>query len=147
PPMSASMSDQQMQTRLKALSAGLRIGGICVLHQDREHRFDLAENLPPSWPRQNVLGLREAEALPESIAADFAAAHDRSRREATAQTIAFELGEGRHRRHFEIRMLPDETGATAVVTDTTDDRSRDLAVASLLREVSHRSKNLLAIVQ
>mgnify|MGYP001029481040 CR=1 FL=1 len=136
-----------MQIRLRALSTGLHAGGICVLHQDHQHRFDLAENLPPSWPRRNVLGLREADALPEAIAADFAAAHDRCRREASAQTIAFELGEGPRRRHFEIRILPDEAGVTAIVTDTTEDRARDLAVASLLREVSHRSKNLLAIVQ
>ncbi|MCR6671646.1 sensor histidine kinase [Devosia ginsengisoli] len=130
------------------MSLGLRHAGICVLHQDSEHRFDFVENPPPSWPHQDMVGLREAEALPASIAADFAAAHERSRRDGAEQMLAFELGEI-HRRHFEIRLLPDDNsdGVTAIVTDTTDRHARDMAVASLLREVSHRSKNLLAIVQ
>ena len=147
PPMPASPSDRPMQTRLRALSAGLRDRGICVLHQDTEHRFDLSENPPPSWPRRDMTGLREAEALPPAIAAEFAEAHDRCRRDHTEQVIEFELGDGLRRRHFELRLLPDSDGVTTIVTDMTDERARDLAVTSLLREVSHRSKNLLAIVQ
>lgn len=147
PKMPASTTDPQMQTRLRALSAGLRLSGVCVLHQDTEHRFDFAENPPPSWPRRDMTGLREADALPPGIAADFAAAHDRCRHDGAEQVMIFDLGEGLHRHYFEIHLLPDDAGVTAIVTDTTDDHARDLAVASLLREVSHRSKNLLAIVQ
>jgi len=145
--MPVSTSDREMQNRLKALSAGLRESGICVLHQDSDHRFDLVENPPPSWPRQSMLGLREADILPAAIAADFAAAHERCRRDATEETMSFGLGDGLRRRHFDIRMLPDETGVTVIVVDTTEEQARELAVAALLREVSHRSKNLLAIVQ
>ena len=145
--MPASTSDREMQNRLNALSAGLRESGICVLHQDSDHRFDLVENPPASWPRQSMIGLREADILPAAIAADFAAAHERCRRDASEETISFELGEGLRRRHFDIRLLADEAGVTAIVTDTTDHHARELAVAALLREVSHRSKNLLAIVQ
>lgn len=145
--MPASISDPEMQDRLRALSVGLRESGICVLHQDSEHRFDLVENPPKSWPNQSMIGLREADILPAAIAADFTAAHERCRRDATEETISFGLGEGLRRRHFHVRLLPDETGVTAIVADTTDDHARELAVAALLREVSHRSKNLLAIVQ
>ena len=147
--MPASMPDRQTQTRLRALLLGLGHGGICILHQDNEHRFDFVENLPPAWPPREMVGLREAEALPAQIAADFAAAHDRCRRDGTEQMLAFELGDSSHRRSYEIRLLLDDTGdgVTAIVTDTTDRQARDQAVASLLREVSHRSKNLRAIVQ
>jgi hypothetical protein len=141
------MSNQQVQTRLRVLAAGLRHSGICVLHQDTEHRFDFAENPPPSWPQQDMIGLREDEILPTGIAAGFAAAYNRCRRDSAEQIFDLELGEGLSRRHFELRLLPDDDGVTTIVSDTTDDRARDLAVASLLREVSHRSKNLLAIVQ
>ena len=44
-------------------------------------------------------------------------------------------------------MVSDELGVTTIVTDRTEERAREIAVATLLREVSHRSKNLLAIVQ
>lgn len=144
--MSASPSDQKMQMRLDVLSAGLREGGIFVLHQGADHRFDLAENPPAHWPQRVMLGRVEADVLPAEIAAAFADAVERCR-QGQEQTIAFELGDGLRRRHFEAHMLPDETGVTTIVTDTTEARARDIAVASLLREVSHRSKNLLAIVQ
>ena len=83
--MPAPTSDREMQNRLNALSAGLRESGICVLHQDSDHRFDLVENPPASWPRQSMIGLREADILPAAIAADFAAAHERCRRDASEE--------------------------------------------------------------
>lgn len=145
--MSAQPNDRQTQIRLRALSAGLRQGRVCILHQDTEHRFNLAENIPEDWSQQDVRGLREADILPSEIAADLARAHDRCRIGDAPQIVQFTLGEGLSRRDFEARLTPDEDGVLIIVTDLTDEHSREKAVASLLREVSHRSKNLLAIVQ
>lgn len=139
--------DRATQTRLSALSAGLRVRGVCVLHQDFDHSFDLVENLPPGWPPASLLGGIDSKVLPPRIADTFAAAYERCRDSGDDQTLDFELGEGLHHRHFETRMVRDEAGVTSIVTDITEERARDLAVTSLLREVSHRSKNLLAIVQ
>lgn len=133
--------------RLAALSAGLRQGNICVLRQAPDHLFLLAENVPPSWPSQVYVGRRDIDVLPAAWAADFAAAFDRSLGSAREEGISFDLGEGLRRRRFEARLLPDAAGVTTVVSDVTDELARELAVATLLREVSHRSKNLLAIVQ
>lgn len=133
--------------RLRALSAGLRGRGICVLHQGSDHRFDLAENLPPDWPEQSLIGRREVDIFPPDIATQFAAAHDRVRSSGDEQVIEFSLGDSPRRALFEARLLPDESGVIAVIADISETRARELAVASLLREVSHRSKNLLAIVQ
>ncbi len=135
------------QIRLSALAAGLRSQGICILHQDADHRFDLAENLPQDWPQHEILGGREADVLPPEAAGAFALAFDHVRRTGEEQTIEFELGESLRRRHFRAKLVADETGVTTVIVDITDERAREKAVASLLREVSHRSKNLLAIVQ
>lgn len=135
------------QTRLSALAAGLRLRGICVLHQDFDYSFDLAENVPPNWPRQDIVGSTCFEALPAEIAPAFAAGYERCRTNGEQQILEFALGEGLGRRHFTIEMLADETGVTSIVTDVTDELARDAAMSTLLREVSHRSKNLLAIVQ
>lgn len=145
--MPATSPDSQTQMRLAALAAGLRVSGVCVLHQDNEHRFDLAENLPPHWPRPALDGQTEAQMLPAEIADNFADAFDLCRLSGAATRTEFEITDSHGRRRFEAQMLPDTTGVTTIVTDTTEDRARDAAVASLLREVSHRSKNLLAIVQ
>ena len=139
--------DPQTQMRLGALSEGLRAEGICILHQRPDHRFDLAENPPEAWTNHNLIGRTETDILPAEAAAAFAAAFDRVRTTSEEHTVEFEIGDGLRRRHFEARLVWDETGVITIVTDTTDERARDLAVASLLREVSHRSKNLLAIVQ
>lgn len=133
--------------RLAALSAGLRQRNICVLHQAPDHRFLLAENIPPSWPQQVYVGQSDIDVLPADWAADFAAALDRCLGSGSEETISFDLGEGLRRHRFEALLLPDAAGVTTVVTDVTDELARELAVATLLREVSHRSKNLLAIVQ
>lgn len=137
----------EMSTRLGALSAGLRMQGICILHQGADHRFDLAENIPPSWLGTDFFGRVEADILPADAATAFSASFVRVLATGEEQTIEFDIGDGLRRRCFEARMFADATGVTTVVTDVTDERARELAVASLLREVSHRSKNLLAIVQ
>jgi two-component sensor histidine kinase len=145
--MSTGSSDQLQQMRLRALSVALRGRDISVLHQDRNHRFDLAENLPDAWPVADIIDKREADILPAPIAAQFIDANDLCQDTNEQQTIEFELPDDVHRRQFEARLLPDDDGVTTIVTDTTEDRSREAALTSLLRDVSHRSKNLLAIVQ
>jgi two-component sensor histidine kinase len=139
--------ETQKQIRLGALSAGLRMQGVCILHQGPDHRFDLAENPPPFWPQSDFIGKLEADILPTDVAGAYADAFEQVMRTGEEQTIDFEMGDSLRRRNYQAHLIADEAGVTTVVTDTTDERARDLAVASLLREVSHRSKNLLAIVQ
>jgi two-component sensor histidine kinase len=133
--------------RLDALSTGLRLRGTCVLHQDVDHRFDLVENPPAGWPQHELLGKREADVLPPEMAAVFIAPFERCRDSGADQNLEFSVGQGQRRRLFHAHLVRDATGVTTIVTDRTEERARDIAVASLLREVSHRSKNLLAIVQ
>lgn len=140
-------TDAASPIRLTALSAGLRASGICVLHQDAEHRFDMAENVPPSWAVTDLIGLVETDVFPADVAAVFAEAHDLTGRSGEHQSTSFELGEGLRRRCFEAQMQRDDTGILIIISDVTENRSHEAAVSALLREVSHRSKNLLAIVQ
>src|SRR5690349_6616589 len=106
--MSPPPLDQQTQMRLGALSAGLRAQGVCILHQTSDHRFDLVENPPPSWPQDSMLGQVEADFLPAEIATAFVAAFDRVTGTLEDQIIEFDIGEGPQRRQFEARLLVDE---------------------------------------
>lgn len=133
--------------RLRALSAGMRGQGISLLHQSADHSFDLAENLPDIWPRLDLIGLREAEVFPADIAVQYSDAAEQVRISGAERAFEFTLGEGLRRRVFEARLQADEDGMLAIVVDVTEARARDAAMSALLREVSHRSKNLLAIVQ
>ena len=134
-------------TRLRAMASGLRASGIALLHQDSDGRYDLAENLPQVWPTDATIGHTDAELLPPAIADRLTAARKLCLATDTDQTVEFELSEPVRRRNLEAHFTPDQPGVIITLHDVTDERNRDAAVTALLREVSHRSKNLLAIVQ
>lgn len=139
--------DPQSAQRLRAFAAALRGQGISILHQNSNDRFDLAENLPDIWPVQDVVGSTASQVFTPEIASRYAQAIREVRQGGEERTIEFDIGDGLRRRTFEARLLADGDGILAIFTDVTEARSRDVAMSALLREVSHRSKNLLAIVQ
>jgi two-component sensor histidine kinase len=145
--MPPAVLPQQTQLRLRALAAALEGRGISVLHQTPDHRFDLAEHLPKPWLGTTVLDKTEAEFMTETLASRFSAAVDRCLAQQELQTLELELLEEGGPRTYQARLAPDEDGILTIMSDVTDRRNREAALASLLREVSHRSKNLLAIVQ
>lgn len=145
--MTSPMINRQTQTRLRAFSRALQMQAIIVLHQDVGGVFDLAENLPAIWPDIPMLGRSAEDALPPELAAPFMAARTASVATGEEQSFEFALSDAIRPRQFEARVTPDETGLIVIITDITDSLVRSAAFASLLREVSHRSKNLLAIVQ
>jgi two-component sensor histidine kinase len=144
-----SARDGSDDVRLRSLTRGLRNRNIAVLHQGADSRYDLAVNLPSAWPRDTIVGRTDAEALPAELAAVLTAARSEAQRRGRPALIEAELpGENGTPHLFEIEVTPDvDGGFILVVADATEMRERELALASLMREVSHRSKNLLAIVQ
>ncbi|WP_375452489.1 sensor histidine kinase [uncultured Devosia sp.] len=142
-PLQDSSGDNAL--RLRALSVGLKSRNIALLHQDADGSYDLAENLPLTWPGATI-GKTDAEILPAALADRMAAARHQCIASGEDQIVDFELMEAK-RRQFQARFTLDLPGVIIVLVDVTDERNRDAAVTALLREVSHRSKNLLAIVQ
>ena len=145
--MSSASTERQLQMWVRALSAGLNGRGISVLHQRRDHTYDLAENLPEEWTGRDVVGYREADFLALPLARQIITAFDACLSSGQSQRVGFELSDPIRRKQFQAQLLPDADGVTTIVTDVTEERGREAAVNELLREVSHRSKNLLAIVQ
>jgi two-component sensor histidine kinase len=134
-----------------ALLHALRNAGIAVLYQDRELKTVWARNMRAPWfagdPGDPKSGLPESQA--ERLAA--------SRRNviATGNPEHFEItvpGEDGVR-WFEIWVDADfgadgaVHGVMTTKIETTEQKRREQTLRALLREVSHRSKNLLAIIQ
>lgn len=145
--MSSASTERRLQMQLRALSASLGGRGVSVLHQDRNHVYDLAENLPDEWIGHGVIGHREADFLARPLAHRLIEAFDACLKSGQSQRLGFELADPIRRRQFQAQLLPDADGVITIVTDVTEERNRETAINELLREVSHRSKNLLAIVQ
>nr|WP_246748544.1 sensor histidine kinase [Rhizobium setariae] len=79
----------------------------------------------------------------------LASAKCRARQSGSTETIEVSLDE---RRYFEFRILVFFVGESrsqviTTIVDRTEDRRREKVLQGLLRDVSHRSKNLLAIIQ
>jgi two-component sensor histidine kinase len=129
-----------LMMRQRALLAALQGRGVSVFHFDAEGLCDMAEGLPAGW-MPAPLGKPLIEALPAPALAGLVDPSDQD------QTTEFHLARTSGRHTYVIRFIPDGTGTIAVMNDVTEDRQRQAAFAALLREVSHRSKNLLAIVQ
>lgn len=139
--------DGLLQMRLRVLTASLQGRGVSALHHGTDNSFDFAENLPTAWPTAGTLGEAALTVLPAPIGEAYTSRVLLSRSTGTPQMFEFVLPEGVRDIEFRAHFLPDSEGTTVILTDITEERSRDAVVAALLREVSHRSKNLLAIVQ
>ncbi|RUT34891.1 histidine kinase [Arsenicitalea aurantiaca] len=139
--------------RLRALESGLRQSNTCVLHQDRDLVYDLVENLPDDWPARALLGESVARGLSEAHAQGLLDAQAAVLTNGHQRTLEVEIRQGLSSRLFEVIICPDTDadgapmGILTTLKDITEWRERERAMTSLMREVSHRSKNLLAIVQ
>lgn len=141
--MTSQNTARETDVRVRALSRCVKDHGIAVLHDDADGRSDLSENLPAEWP--------SADNMPETLVERLAAAKAEALRTKAPQNLEVALGESP--RQYNLRLTPDlnESGGCdglfTVVIDITDRRRREVSMINLLRELNHRSKNLLAIVQ
>ncbi|WP_181164448.1 sensor histidine kinase [Amaricoccus solimangrovi] len=147
--------------RIKTLLRGLRNSGLCIMYHDAELAVRMVENPPPGWPPSEVI-LAEGDAAifePETFArvmetkrqvlsSGAPARLEVARREALREKAWYEL-------HIEADPLPpaegeEHDGARGLFVsaiDITELKNREEALRSLLFEVNHRSRNLLAIMQ
>lgn len=134
-----------------ALLHALRNAGVSVLYQDNELRTVWARNMAAPWALPgNVEGetiLTPAQIQRISDARRDAVVSGRADRFEIAATVDGDT------RWFEVWIDPDYSndgtvrGVITTKVETTERKHREQSLRALLREVSHRSKNLLAIIQ
>ncbi|WP_157775600.1 sensor histidine kinase [Hartmannibacter diazotrophicus] len=123
--------------------------GASVMLQDESLDFIFISNLPDAW----TIAAGDQPSDPSIFGEDIASrlkALKLTVRDGQEQTASMEA-ETRGGRIFEFRVqaLSTPTAGTQTVTtirELTEDRRKERALADLLLEVSHRSKNLLAVV-
>ncbi|MEO9902130.1 sensor histidine kinase [Nisaea sp.] len=123
--------------------------GVCVTLQDASLDYIFIANLPDCWsvlpahaPHDQEMFGPEIGAALTSLKTDAIARQENQKRElAVGQNQFFE---------FNVELLvPTHNPALIMTTiiDMTEERRRERTLKALLRELSHRSKNLLAIIQ
>lgn len=138
----------------RSLLRALRNTNISVFYQDRDLRYVWAETIPLAiWNSGNLIGSTDDEVMPLPEAARMMAAKQQVLASGAGERLEILIPDEGGARWFDVWIDADpgsDGGVAGVVTtavEITDQKHREQTLRALLREVSHRSKNLLAIIQ
>lgn len=120
-----------------------------LILQDFDDAYLLVTGLPDLWKIDNSAEPADLTIFGDIISGQLASAKSRARQSGRTEVIEISLDEGRV---FEFRILAftgrlNRTQVITTIIDRTEELRREKILQSLLRDVSHRSKNLLAIIQ
>lgn len=133
---------------LKALSRT----PITLFYQTRDLVYRWAENLPEDIRSGDVLGYKDIDFLPPLAAQRLGDAKLAALETGEPQRFEIPITLEREVRWFDMWIDPDVdengeiAGVYSTMIDVTAQKRREVQLRNLLREVSHRSKNLLAII-
>lgn len=149
-----NMDGMDIEHRLeRSLLRSLRNTGISVVYQDINLKILWARNVPASWARADLYGLTDHDFLPESEATRLIAAKRNVLATGAMESLEIRVPDDEGTRWFDVWVDADREQADAIAgvvttaVETTEQKRREQTLRALLREVSHRSKNLLAIIQ
>lgn len=149
-----TMTSVNESDRLRFVLAGLRSAGVSMMYQDANLVIRFAANIPETWALGPLLegGTDEVVFTPQHAAKVI---HAKRRVietcEATKLEIHRDVDQERHWYMLNIEPDADTSGKVigvfTTIIDIDDLKYRETVLKTLLRELSHRSKNLLAIIQ
>jgi PAS domain S-box-containing protein len=152
--------EERVEERTKELAEAkqrfeiaLRGSPIMVFSQDQHMRFVWVHNPPAGVDPAFMLGKTDTEILPPEAAETIMAAKRRAMETGEPQTIEsnFELFGRRRAFYLLMEALRDDDGnaigTTSVAVEITERKEAENQLRMLLRELTHRSKNLLAVIQ
>lgn len=126
---------------------------VSMFYQSPALVYKWAENLPDGLVEEMVVGFHDGDFLPGLAAERLTAVKEKLVETGEPQRFELPVNLGGEVRWFDVWIDPDldeETGAVIGVFSTlieiSEQKRREVQLKSLLREVSHRSRNLLAIV-
>jgi PAS domain S-box-containing protein len=151
--------EERVQARTKELDEArqrfeiaLRGSPIAVFSQDKDMRFTWVHNPPAGLSPDMLIGKTDEQVLPSEAAKAIVAAKRKAMKTGEAQELEsnFELFGRKRSFYLLIEALRDEhgggLGTTSVVVDISERKANEDQLRLLLRELTHRSKNLLAVI-
>ena len=113
---------------------------------DASGRYSWLANVHPPWSEELLLGRTDVDVLGE-LGVPILEAKRRVLRTGRPERLEFDVRFDRQRHWYEATLRPDdEGGLVCSALDVSEKKRREIMLQALLREVSHRSKNLLAMV-
>jgi len=142
-----------LRARFARYETALRGSQVTVYTQDRNLRYTSISNPMLGRSIEDLLGRTDAEVLPSNGGAAVAAVKREvlASGEAKRAEVSFEDTPGVRWHDLHIEPLRNEAGEVVGLTcasvDVTERKEGEAHLRLLLRELTHRSKNLLAVIQ
>ncbi len=139
--------------RLRALLRAVRNSNVCVLYQGPDLAYSWGENIPLYWQEKWKVGGNDCDFIFSASLHKLVGAKQAALDTGEAQNVEIAINDGDKLRWIEFHVdcdRDDEGNIQGLVTtaiEISELKRREQVLKTLLREVSHRSKNLLAIVQ
>lgn len=135
------------------LLRALRNTGISVIYQGLDLRIIWARNVPEPWSTRDLTNATDRDFLPPAVAGQVVDLKERVLENSKPGRIEITVPFGDGARWFDLWIDADTDAAGTIrglittAVEITDQKRREQTLRALLREVSHRSKNLLSIIQ
>ena len=148
----ASMAGQ-VATAYHRFELALENSQISVFEQDRDLRYSFVHNPPTGTSAEDFLERTDEDIFPAANLRRLVTAKTRVLETNARETLGLEIAFGGEVRFFEIRLEPKVDGDGHVVglvstaVDLTERQRNEKQMRLVMRELTHRSKNLLAVVQ
>lgn len=126
---------------------------ITVFEQGTDLRYTFVYNPPPGLGVEAFLERTDREVYPERDAQRLASVKERVLAEGNRETVELEIEVAGVMRYYDLTLEPKRDSEGTVVgiigtsLDLTERRRDEKRIRLMLRELTHRSKNLLAVIQ
>ncbi len=143
----------QLRVRFARYETALRGSKVTVYTQDRDLRYTSLSNSMLGRSVEDILGRTDMEVLPLDGAAAMIAVKREVLDNGEAKRVEIPVEEAAGVRWHDLHIEPlrneagDVIGLTCASVDVTERKEGEAHLRLLLRELTHRSKNLLAVIQ
>jgi PAS domain S-box-containing protein len=142
-----------LRARFARYETALRGSQVTVCTQDRDLRYTSISSPMLGRAVEDLLGRTDEEIFPPDTSASIIAVKREALEIGQPKRMEIALADGPGVRCYDLHIEPlrDDTGAIAGLTcasiDVTERKEGEAHLRLLLRELTHRSKNLLAVIQ
>jgi PAS domain S-box-containing protein len=142
-----------LRARFARYETVLRASQVTVYTQDRNLRYTSISNPMLGRSTDDILGRTDEEILPQDCRASIMASKREVLASGQARRAEIALDDGAGPRWHDLHIEPlhneagDIVGLTCAAVDVTERKESEAHLRLLMRELTHRSKNLLAVIQ
>lgn len=143
----------ELATALQRYEMALRGSNVAIFTQDRELRYTSVSKPLFGFPVEQVLGSSDADLLGEAQAQALTLLKRDALASSTSRKGEIEIEEAGRKYWYDIHIDPlrdlagTTVGLTGAAVDVTERKENEQHLRLLMRELTHRSKNLLAVIQ